>query len=48
MKYRLIPFTHFSAAMNMALDEVIMEGLRTGTSPATIRFTSNGSMPTPK
>jgi lipoate-protein ligase A len=38
MKYRLIPFRHFNAAINMALDEAIMEGIRAGSSPATIRF----------
>jgi lipoyltransferase/lipoate-protein ligase len=38
MIVRLIPFRYFKASMNMALDEAIMEGIRGGTSPATIRF----------
>jgi lipoate---protein ligase len=38
MTYRLIPFQYFDAAMNMGLDEAIMEGLRAHTSPPTVRF----------
>lgn len=38
MKYRMIPFRYFNAYMNMALDEAIMEGIRSGTTPPTIRF----------
>jgi lipoate---protein ligase len=38
MKFRFIPFRFFSAYMNMALDEAIMEGIRAGTSQPTIRF----------
>jgi lipoyltransferase/lipoate-protein ligase len=38
VKFRLIPFRHFSAFMNMALDETIMEGIRAGTTPPTLRF----------
>ncbi len=38
MKYRMIPFRYFNAAMNMAIDETIMEGIRSGVTPPTIRF----------
>lgn len=38
MKYRMIPFRYFNAYMNMALDEAIMEGIRSGITPPTIRF----------
>ncbi len=38
MTFRMIPFRYFSAAMNMAIDEAILNGLREGTSPPTIRF----------
>lgn len=38
MKYRMIPFRYFNAYMNMALDEAIMEGIRSGMTPPTIRF----------
>jgi lipoate-protein ligase A len=38
MKYRMIAYREFSAAMNMAIDEAIMEGIRNGTSLPTIRF----------
>jgi lipoate-protein ligase A len=37
-KWRIIPCQEFSAAMNMALDETIMAGVRDKTSPPTIRF----------
>lgn len=37
MKYRMIPFRYFSAAMNMAIDETLMEGIRAGGAPV-IRF----------
>lgn len=37
MKYRMIPFRYFSAAMNMAIDETLMEGIRAGAAPV-IRF----------
>ena len=37
-KFRLIRFRYFSAFMNMALDETIMEGIRQGTTLPTIRF----------
>jgi lipoyltransferase/lipoate-protein ligase len=36
--YRMIPFQYFNAYLNMALDEAIMEGIRAGTTPPTIRF----------
>jgi lipoate-protein ligase A len=38
MKYRMIPLRYFNAYMNMALDEAIMEGIRTGTTLPTIRL----------
>jgi lipoyltransferase/lipoate-protein ligase len=38
MTYRMIPFQYFNAAMNMGIDEAIMEGLRAHTSPPTVRF----------
>ncbi len=38
MKYRLIPFQYFNAYMNMALDETIMGGVRSGSTLPTIRF----------
>lgn len=38
MQFRMIPFQHFNAFMNMALDEAIMENVRTGTTLPTIRF----------
>ena len=38
MIYRMIPFRYFNAYLNMALDEAIMEGIRAGTTPPTIRF----------
>jgi lipoyltransferase/lipoate-protein ligase len=38
MTFRMIPFRYFPAAMNMAIDEAILDGLREGTSPPTIRF----------
>lgn len=37
MKYRMIPFRYFSAAMNMAIDETLMEGIRSSAAPV-IRF----------
>jgi lipoate-protein ligase A len=36
--YRMIPFRYFDAFTNMALDEAIMESIRTGQAPPTIRF----------
>ncbi len=36
--FRMVPFRYFTAAMNMAIDEAILDGLREGTSPPTIRF----------
>ena len=36
--FRLIRFRHFPAAMNMALDEAILEGIRAGKTLPTIRF----------
>ncbi len=36
--FRMIPFRYFPAAMNMAIDEAILDGLKEGTSPPTIRF----------
>jgi len=38
MIYRMIPFRYFNAYMNMAIDEAIMEAVRNGNSPPTIRF----------
>ncbi|HEY3344483.1 MAG TPA: biotin/lipoate A/B protein ligase family protein [Anaerolineaceae bacterium] len=38
MIFRMIPFRYFSAPMNMAIDEAILDGLRAGSSPPTIRF----------
>src|SRR5271157_1563794 len=38
MKFRMIRFQKFSAFMNMAIDEAIMESIRSGTSLPTIRF----------
>lgn len=38
MKFRMIRSQPFSAAINMALDEAIVEGIVAGTSPPTIRF----------
>jgi lipoate-protein ligase A len=38
MSFRLIPFRYFSAAVNMALDEAILENIRAGLSKPTIRF----------
>ncbi len=38
MKYRMISFQYFNAFMNMALDEVIMDGVRSRTCLPTIRF----------
>ncbi len=38
MNFRLIPFRFFNAAMNMAIDETIMEGIRNGTTAPTIRL----------
>jgi lipoate-protein ligase A len=38
MKYRLIPVQEMDAYMNMAFDEVIMQGIAKGTTPPTIRF----------
>ncbi len=38
MIFRMIPFRYFPAAMNMAIDETILDGIREGTSPPTIRF----------
>ncbi len=38
MTFRVIPFRYFTAAMNMAIDETILDGIRDGTSPPTIRF----------
>ena len=38
MKFRMIHFQKFSAFMNMAIDEAIMESIRSGTSLPTIRF----------
>jgi len=38
MNFRMIPFRYFDAFMNMALDEAIMESIRTGESLPTIRF----------
>lgn len=38
MNFRLIPFRYHHAYMNMALDESILEGIRDGVSPSTIRF----------
>ncbi len=38
MKFRLIPFRYFDAYLNMALDEAIMEAVRSGESLPTIRF----------
>jgi lipoate-protein ligase A len=36
--FRIIPFRYFNAAMNMGIDEAILDGLRDGTSPPTIRL----------
>jgi lipoate-protein ligase A len=38
MNFRLIPFKYFNAYMNMALDETIMDGIRSGRTPPTIRL----------
>ncbi|HEX9013356.1 MAG TPA: biotin/lipoate A/B protein ligase family protein [Anaerolineaceae bacterium] len=38
MTFRMIPFRYFPAAMNMAIDEAILEGLREGASPPTVRL----------
>lgn len=38
MKFRLIPTQEFSACKNMAVDEAIMEQVREGESPPTIRL----------
>ena len=38
MTFRVIPFRYFTAAMNMAIDETILDGIRDGSSPPTIRF----------
>ena len=38
MRWRVIEFEHWTAAMNMAIDEAISIGLGKGTSPPTIRF----------
>ncbi len=38
MQWRVIPLEETDSAMNMAIDEAIMEGVRLGTSPPTIRF----------
>jgi lipoate---protein ligase len=38
MMLRLLPFRHYSAAENMAIDEAIAEGIARGTSSSTIRF----------
>lgn len=38
MKWRLLRLDAYPAAMNMAIDEAIGEGIRDGTSPPTIRF----------
>ena len=36
-QFRMIPFRYFPAAMNMGIDEAILDGLKEGTSPPTIR-----------
>ena len=38
MVWRLIPFEYRAAAMNMALDETVSNGIAAATSPPTIRF----------
>ncbi|MEK6968503.1 MAG: biotin/lipoate A/B protein ligase family protein [Nanoarchaeota archaeon] len=38
MKWRLIPFSEQSAALNMAIDESVMEHVREGKSPPTMRL----------
>ena len=38
MKWRIIAFEKHDAYFNMAIDEVLLEGIREGTSPPTIRF----------
>jgi lipoate-protein ligase A len=38
MKWRLLPFETRSAALNMAIDEAIMESVAMRTSPPTVRF----------
>ncbi len=38
MKFRMIRFQKFNAFMNMAIDEAIMEGVRSGNSLPTVRF----------
>ncbi|MFH1400362.1 MAG: biotin/lipoate A/B protein ligase family protein [Nanoarchaeota archaeon] len=38
MNWRLLPFQAASAAMNMAIDEAILESIAEGKSPPTIRF----------
>lgn len=38
MKWRIIGLEKHDAYFNMAIDEVLMEGIREGTSPPTIRF----------
>jgi lipoate-protein ligase A len=38
MQFRMIRFCYFDAFMNMALDEAIMEGVRSGKTLPTIRF----------
>lgn len=38
MRFRMISFKYFDAFMNMALDEVIMDGIRSGKTLPTIRF----------
>ncbi len=38
MRWRLLPFTRQPAALNMAVDEAVAEGIRSSGSPPTIRF----------
>lgn len=38
MRWRFVDFEHWSAAMNMGIDEAVSEGVKKGTSPPTIRF----------
>ena len=38
MRWRLVDFEYWTAAMNMGIDEAVCEGVGKGTSPPTIRF----------
>lgn len=38
MRWRFVDFEHWSAAMNMGIDEAVSEGVKKGTSPPTIRL----------